>query len=56
VDASPPRLGLLRRKPLHSFYRRHSGRSRVLRAVALSLYLSVFLCLSQITHYYLGGL
>jgi hypothetical protein len=52
-------LVFLRRKPLHSFYCRHSSRSRVLRAIALSLYLLLlllFLCLSQVTHYYLSGL
>jgi hypothetical protein len=42
VDALPPRLGILRRKPLLSFYCRHSGRSMVLRAVALSLSLYLF--------------
>jgi hypothetical protein len=39
VDALPPWLGLLSRKPLCSFFRR---RGLVLRAVALPLYLLCF--------------
>jgi hypothetical protein len=44
VDALPPCLGLLHRKPLLGcFYGRHNGRSRVVsRVVALSLYLFCF--------------
>jgi hypothetical protein len=45
VDVLPPRFGLLCGVPLRGrFYCRHSCRSSVLRAVALSLYLFCCFC------------
>ena len=49
--------GLLCRKPLCYCLLQAQLLSRVLRAVALSLmYLLLFLCLFQVTYYYISGL